>query len=96
MELDTDSIEESAEETVRKATTMMATYLGSKPDAQNALEFLCLAEGGEVTHYELQSKLTLKIKNKMFVTTVNSLLRQEKQHLVLFTKLAKQNVTEAQ
>jgi len=31
----------------------MKTYLGEDPDSQEALEFLCLAEGGEVTHYEV-------------------------------------------
>lgn len=31
----------------------MQTYLGEDPDTLDALEFLCLAEGGEVTHYEV-------------------------------------------
>jgi hypothetical protein len=30
----------------------MGTYLGEEPDTQEALEFLYLAEGGEVAHYE--------------------------------------------
>src|SRR5574338_584406 len=45
--LEKDSIEQHAEETVQKATQMMQTYLGEDPDSQDALEFLCLAEGGE-------------------------------------------------
>jgi hypothetical protein len=40
-----------AQETEQKATKMMETYLGEDPDSQEALEFLCLAESGEVTHY---------------------------------------------
>jgi hypothetical protein len=40
-----------AQETEQKATKMMETYLGEDPDSQEALEFLCLAEAGEVTHY---------------------------------------------
>ncbi len=31
----------------------METYLGEDPDSQEALEFLCLAEGADVTHYEV-------------------------------------------
>ena len=90
-ELDESSIEQSAEETVQKATEMMQTYLGADPDSQDALEFLCLAEGGEVTHYEVLSKLAPKVKVKKFAPTVRSILKQEKQHLKLSTQLEKQN-----
>ena len=30
----------------------MQTYLEQDPDSSEAIEFLCIAEGGEVTHYE--------------------------------------------
>jgi Spy/CpxP family protein refolding chaperone len=50
---DQGTIEEKAEETAEKASKIMETYLGDEPDNQEALEFLCLAEGGEVTHYEV-------------------------------------------
>jgi len=95
-ELDKESIEQHAEETVQKATEMMQTYLGEDPDSQDALEFLCLAEGGEVTHYEVLSKLVPKVKDKKFATAVQSILRQEKQHLQLCTNLAKANVTQSE
>ncbi|MEO9319975.1 MAG: hypothetical protein ABI361_04820 [Nitrososphaera sp.] len=95
MDLDMESIEEFAEETVQKATTMMETYLGEEPETQDALEFLCLAEGGEVTHYEVLTKLLPKIKDQKFAAAVNSILKQEKRHLATCTKLAKQNVTQA-
>ena len=45
-------------ETQQKASRIMETYLGEDPDSQEALEFLCLAEGGEVTHYEVLSAMT--------------------------------------
>ena len=93
--LDKGSIEQHAEETVQKATEMMQTYLGEDPDSQDALEFLCLAEGGEVTHYEVLSKLAPKVKDKKFATAVQSILREEKQHLQLCTRLAKENVIKA-
>lgn len=89
--LEKASIEESAEETVEKATEMMKTYLGKDPDTLDAIEFLCLAEGGEVTHYEVLSKLTPKVKDKRFAAAVKSILQQEKRHLQMCTQLAKQN-----
>jgi hypothetical protein len=87
--LDRSSIDEHAEETVQKATQMMQTYLGEDPDTLDALEFLCLAEGGEVTHYEVLSKLATGTRDKKFATGVRSILREEKRHLQLCTKLAK-------
>ncbi|MGC1134966.1 MAG: hypothetical protein WA941_19205 [Nitrososphaeraceae archaeon] len=64
------------------------TYLGPDPDSSEAIEFLCLAEGGEVTHYEvlaaISKKLNGKIKNtRKLSTTINSILREEKWHLTL-------------
>ena len=71
---------------------MMKIYLGEDPDSSEAIEFLCLAEGGEVTHYEVLGAIAKKVKlsNKQFYTTVNSILRQEQKHLKLCTKLAKE------
>ena len=42
----------------------MKIYLGKDPDSCEAIEFLCLAEGGEVTHYELLSAMAKGVKNK--------------------------------
>lgn len=69
----------------------METYLGENPDSQEAIEFLCLAEAGEVTHYEVLSAMTRGIKNKQFKTKVRSMLNQEKKHLLLCTQFAKKN-----
>jgi hypothetical protein len=89
--LDSATIQEAAQETEQKASEMMKTYLGQDPDSSEAIEFLCLAEGGEVTHYEVLSALALKkVKNKQLSNTVNSILREEKRHLQLCTGLAKQ------
>lgn len=90
--LDSSSIEKNAEETVQKAAEMMKTYLGDNPDTLDALEFLCLAEGGEVTHYEVLGKLAPEVKGKKFATSVRSILNQEKRHLQLCTRLAKEEV----
>ncbi|MGH9973611.1 MAG: hypothetical protein ACRD93_06910 [Nitrososphaeraceae archaeon] len=88
---DQTTIEEKAEETAEKASKIMETYLGDEPDTQEALEFLCLAEGGEVTHYEVLNSVSKQVKNKKFGTKVRSILKEEKGHLELCTKLAKSN-----
>jgi ferritin-like metal-binding protein YciE len=89
--LDSSEIESTAEETAEKASKMMEIYLGEDPDTQEALEFLCLAEGGEVTHYEVLSSIAKDVKNKKFGTTVRAILKEEQRHLDLCTKLAKSN-----
>src|SRR5438093_11828768 len=92
--IDRETVESTAEETAEKAAKIMETYLGEDPDTQEALEFLCLAEGGEVTHYEVLSSVAKEVKNKKFGTTVRTILKEEKQHLNLCTKLAKSNASE--
>jgi len=86
-----ETIEDKAEETAEKASKIMETYLGEKPDTQEALEFLCLAEGGEVAHYEVLASVAKDVKNKKFGTQVRAILKEEKRHLNLCTKLAKDN-----
>ena len=92
---DQETIDEKAEETAEKASKMMETYLGDEPDTQEALEFLCLAEGGEVTHYEVLNSVSKDVKNKKFGTKVRSILKEEKRHLDLCIKLAKDNAASA-
>lgn len=94
-ELDPTEIQQIAQATAQKCSSIMQTYLGPVPDSSEAIEFLCLAEGGEVTHYEVLAAMCKKIGGKMknirkLSTTVNSILREEKRHLTLCTKLAKQ------
>jgi ferritin-like metal-binding protein YciE len=89
--LDEQSIRQNAEETSQKASQMMQTYLGEDTDTLDALEFLCLAEAGEVTHYEVLDELAKKVKDKKFASEVKSILREEKQHLQLCTQLARKN-----
>ena len=89
--LDQRSIREHAEETSQKASQMMQTYLGEDPDTLDALEFLCLAEGGEVTHYEVLDELAKKVKDRKLASEVKSILREEKRHLQLCTMLARKN-----
>jgi ferritin-like metal-binding protein YciE len=90
---DSTTIDEKADETAEKASKIMETYLGDEPDTQEALEFLCLAEGGEVTHYEVLNSVAKDVKNKKFGPKVRSIRKEEKGHLNMCTKLAKQNMS---
>jgi rubrerythrin len=91
--ISSENIQNAATETEQKAAEMMKTYLGEDPDSSEAIEFLCLAEGGEVTHYEVLSAMTKGVKNKKFGSKVKAILTEEKRHLQLCTRLAKQTAT---
>jgi hypothetical protein len=62
-------------------------------NTQEALEFLCLAEGAEVTHYEVLSSVTKEVKSRKFGTKVRNILKEEQNHIENCTKLAKQNIS---
>ena len=74
---DPSTIEQKAEETAEKVSKIMETYLGEDPDTQEALEFLCLAEGGEVAHYEVLASVAKDVKNKKFGTQVRAILMKK-------------------
>ena len=91
--IDSTKIHEMAQETEQKATKILQTYLGENPDSQEALEFLCLAEAGEITHYEVLSAMAKGTKNRQLSSRIRSILAEEKKHLLLCTQLAKKNAT---
>src|SRR5918992_3462538 len=82
------NIQEAAQETEQKAAEIMKIYLGENPDSSEAIEFLCLAEGGEVTHYEVLKRTYKGFKKQK--AKVKAILAEEKRHLQLCTRLAKQ------
>jgi ferritin-like metal-binding protein YciE len=88
--LSSEVIHKIASETEQKASEIMKIYLGKDPNSFEAIEFLCLAEGGEVTHYEVLSALTKGVKNKKFETKVKAILAEEKRHLQLCIGLVKE------
>jgi hypothetical protein len=51
------AILEKARETKGEATEMMSTYLGDDAEGLDGLEFLVMAEAGEVGHWEILGKL---------------------------------------
>ncbi len=93
IKLDVQEVEQTAEETEQKATQIMKTYLGEEPDTSEALEFLCLAEGGEVTHYEVLSSISQNFDNKKLSSTVKSILKEEQDHLKRCLALSKEEVS---
>ena len=90
---DLENINSVSQETAQKASKIMETYLGEEPDTQEALEFLCLAEGAEVTHYEVLVSVAKEVKSRKFGTKVRDILKEEQNHLEMCTKLAKQNIS---
>ena len=93
VQLDINKVEESAKETEEKATNIMKIYLGEKPDTSEALEFLCLAEGGEVAHYEVLQAICSNFDNKKALSTVKSILKEEQRHLTRCIDMAKSVVS---
>jgi ferritin-like metal-binding protein YciE len=93
VKLDISKVEESAKETEEKATKIMKTYLGEEPDTSEALEFLCLAEGGEVAHYEVLQAICGNFDNKKVLSTVKSILKEEQKHLTQCIDMAKAAVS---
>jgi ferritin-like metal-binding protein YciE len=91
--LNENNIKNTATETEQKATKMMQTYLGNNPDLSEALEFLSIAEGSEVVHYEGLDSLAKEFKDKDLAKKTKSLLTEEKNHIDRCIQLVKQNVS---
>lgn len=85
--------QDNIEETEKKAVKMMKTYLGEDPDSSEAIEFLAIAEGGEVIHYEVLNAISKNIKVKELSNTVSSILKEEQKHLQLCIDLVKESVS---
>jgi rubrerythrin len=57
------AILEKARETKQEATEMMSTYLGSDADGLDGLEFLTMAEAGEVGHWQILGTMNERARN---------------------------------
>jgi ferritin-like metal-binding protein YciE len=91
--LDSQRVQESARETQQKASQMMHIYLGEDPDPSEAVDFLGLAEGGEVLHYEALNTMAQSLGNTQYSDTVKSILEEEKKHLMNCIQLVRQNAS---
>ena len=58
------AILEKARETKQEATDMMSTYLGSDADGLDGLEFMTMAEAGEVGHWQILGTMNEKARNQ--------------------------------
>lgn len=58
---------------------MMQTYLGNNSDLSEALEFLSIAEGGEVIHYEGLDSLAKEFNDKDLAKKTKSILYRRKE-----------------
>jgi rubrerythrin len=83
-------IDETAKETEQKTSEIMEIYLGKDSDSSEALEFLCLAEAGGITHYEVLNAMASDIKDEKFSIDVQRILAEKKNHQQIYTELAKQ------
>ena len=77
---DVANINSVSEETVQKVSKIMVSYIGEEPDIQEALEFLCLAESAEVTHYEVLTSVAKIVKIRKFGIQVRKILKWEHDH----------------
>jgi hypothetical protein len=55
------AIQDKARETKQEAEQMMKDYLGSDPDGLDGLEFLIMAEAGELGHVEIVGAMNEKV-----------------------------------
>jgi O6-methylguanine-DNA--protein-cysteine methyltransferase len=90
---DSQKILKEADDTVQRTTQMMDVYLKGHEEPTAAFEFLCQAEAGEVTHYELLNHMTgQQVNDPTFSSEVRSILDEEKQHLQECIQAAKESL----
>jgi hypothetical protein len=75
------AILEKARETKGEATEMMSTYLGEDAEGLDGLEFLVMAEAGEVGHWEILGKLNEKAGEPELEELVEWALPIQERHL---------------
>jgi hypothetical protein len=61
------AIQEKARETKQEAEQMMKDYLGDDADGLDGLEFLIMAEAGELGHWEIVRTMATKAKDRNVV-----------------------------
>jgi hypothetical protein len=75
------AINKKARETKTEASDMMQTYLGGDDtDALDGLEFLIMAEAGELGHWEIVQTMATKAKDRNVVKLADWATPIQKQH----------------
>ena len=75
------AILEKARETKQEATEMMETYLGDDSDGLDGLEFMTMAEAGEVGHWEILGQLSRKGQEKELLELAEWAIPIQARHL---------------
>ena len=74
------AIKEQARETKQEAAQMLETYLGGEADALDGLEFLIMAEAGELGHWEIVRAMNEKIRDRQFQELVEFAVPVQQRH----------------
>ena len=75
------AILDKARETKQEATEMMSTYLGEDSDGLDGLEFMTMAEAGEVGHWAILGKLSERTGETELEELVGWALPIQERHL---------------
>jgi uncharacterized protein YrzB (UPF0473 family) len=74
------AVEEKARETKQEAEEMMNTYLGDDADQLDGLEFLIMAEAGELGHVEIVNTMNEKAGNAQIGEVATWALEVQRRH----------------
>jgi len=77
------AILEKARETKTEVVDMMNTYLGDKPDALDCLEFLTMAEAGEVGHWRVVQTMNEQVHDRELQELIDFVLPMQEEHFQL-------------
>jgi hypothetical protein len=75
------AILDKARETKQEATEMMTTYLGEDSDGLDGLEFMTMAEAGEVGHWEILGELSRRTDESELQQLVEWAVPIQERHL---------------
>lgn len=74
------AIEDKARETRQEASEMMKTYLGEDSDTLDGLEFMTMAEAGELGHVEIVGAMNERVDEPEFSSLVEFALPIQQRH----------------
>ena len=74
------AVAKKARETKAEATQMRDTYLGDDADALDGLEFMIMAEAGELGHTEIVGKMNEQVRDKKIKSLATWALKVQTRH----------------
>jgi hypothetical protein len=75
------AVQEQAKETRSEARDMMQTYLGDEADDLDGLEFLNMAEAGELSHVQIVAVLNEKAGNAQIQELIDTVMPIQQRHV---------------